>query len=115
MQNYKDLSGGVHVLDDAAFYDLLPAGCVEITQAQADALTSAANAPSAAQVWAAYQLTAQDAIDKTSVTLERCFENGIALPAAWVEYRKALRAILSAKSGDATAALPARPAYPAGT
>ena len=68
-----------------------------------------------AEMWLAYQADAQAVMDKTSITLERCFEAGIALPAAWVEYRKELRAILGAKTGDATAALPVRPAYPEGT
>ena len=53
-------------------------------------------------------LTASD------TTLMRCYEAGIPLPAEWVAYRKALRAIISAKSGDPSQQLPTRPPYPDG-
>lgn len=65
--------------------------------------------------WANYQRTAQDALNRSDITILRCVENGVAVPAAWVSYRNALRSILSAAAGDATAALPERPAFPAGT
>ena len=38
MPHFKDQSGGLHFLDDAAFAHLLPDGCVEITDAEAAAL-----------------------------------------------------------------------------
>jgi hypothetical protein len=57
---------------------------------------------------------AQAALDKSDVTLLRCTENGVAVPMAWTTYRHALRAIVN--GGDTTSvALPAIPAYPAGT
>lgn len=75
--------------------------------------------PTAAQIaadaWAAYQVTVRGALDASDTTVLRCFENGVTLPAAWVAYRNSLREIVSAASGDATQALPARPAYPSGT
>lgn len=49
MQNYKDTNNKVHVLDDVAFEHLLPAGCVRVTQEEADEL-SALPAPSLAQL-----------------------------------------------------------------
>ncbi|MTD33668.1 tail fiber assembly protein [Paludibacterium denitrificans] len=58
---------------------------------------------------------ARTALSASDTTLMRCYEAGIALPAEWVAYRKALRAIISAQSGDPTQLLPTRPAYPEGT
>ena len=65
--------------------------------------------------WVAYQVQAQELLDKSDVTIARCTENSVAVPGAWATYRKALRAIVGATTGDATKALPTRPAYPAGT
>lgn len=71
--------------------------------------------PTAAQLWTARQAQAQAALDASDITLLRCVENAVAVPADWVTYRTALRAIVRAASGDATQSLPTRPAYPAGT
>lgn len=38
MPNYKDQSNNVHFIDSAAFEHLLPAGCVKITEEEAEAL-----------------------------------------------------------------------------
>lgn len=46
MPHYKDLSGNLHFLDSAEFEHLLPEGCVEITDAEADIL---ANPPPTAE------------------------------------------------------------------
>lgn len=67
------------------------------------------------QAWAVYQQTARAALDASDVTILRCVENGVAVPAQWATYRKALRAIVSATSGDSSQPLPSKPAYPAGT
>lgn len=78
-----------------------------------DALQAlAANDPRAA--WAVYQGLALSALNDSDTTVLRCFERSVQVPLEWVNYRAALRAILSMKDGDATN-LPARPAYPAGT
>lgn len=69
----------------------------------------------AAADWAVYQQSAKAELDASDVTLMRCFENAVTLPAAWAAYRKSLRAIVGAASGDATQPMPTRPAYPAGT
>lgn len=71
--------------------------------------------PDTSALWIAYQATAQAAIDKSDATMLRCAENSVAVPAAWACYRKALRAIVGAASGDPTKPLPTRPSYPAGT
>lgn len=71
--------------------------------------------PSVAQLWAALQSQAQAAIDASDITLLRCVEHGVPVPAEWVAYRAALRSIVRSATGDPTQGLPARPAYPAGT
>lgn len=71
-------------------------------------------APTAAQQFAALQAQAQAALDVSDRAVIRCAEHGVAVPAAWVSYRAALRDIVNGTSSTATA-LPAAPAYPAGT
>lgn len=56
---------------------------------------------------------AQAALDKSDVTMIRCYEHGVAVPADWTTYRAALRA--HASGGPTTAAMPVVPAYPTGT
>lgn len=56
---------------------------------------------------------AQLALAKSDVTMIRCFEHAIVVPSAWLAYRSALRAIVA--GSDATAALPAMPAFPPGS
>jgi hypothetical protein len=56
---------------------------------------------------------AQIALDKSDVTVGRCYEHGVAVPAGWTDYRAALRAHVS--GGPTAVALPVAPAYPAGT
>jgi len=72
-------------------------------------------APSASALWSAYQELAMAALEDSDTTILRCYENAVAVPAAWATYRKTLRAIVSALAGDSTQPLPTKPAYPAGT
>jgi len=72
-------------------------------------------APIIADAWIAIQSQAQIALDKSDITMIRCIENGAAVPAGWVSYRKALRAIICATTGDAAKQLPTRPSFPVGT
>lgn len=41
MPHYKDLNNGLHWLDDASFAHYLPAGCVQITDEEAESLRQA--------------------------------------------------------------------------
>lgn len=84
---------------------------------QPDAATLAANAQAAAgaAAWSAYQAQAKRALQESDITVLRCYENGVFVPAAWTTYRKALRTICGASGGDPTQPLPVKPAYPAGT
>ena len=72
--------------------------------------------------WRAYQVAAQAALDNSDITMHRIAE-AVSLGlnswtggdvVAWVDYRRSLRAILSASSGM-PGVLPVRPPYPAGT
>ena len=93
-----------------------PATVGTLTVAAPTAAWIAAQAAAAtAATWTAYQATAQAALTESDKTILRCGENAVVVPAAWATYRKTLRAIIAATSGDPTAPLPTRPAYPAGT
>lgn len=54
---YKDLQNNVHHLDDVSFAHLLPAGCVQITDAEAEALRPVA-VPAIPQVVSRFQARA---------------------------------------------------------
>lgn len=56
---------------------------------------------------------AQAALDKSDVTVIRCFEHGVAVPSDWTAYRAVLRAIVAGTS--VVSELPVAPAYPVGT
>lgn len=68
----------------------------------------------AAQAFATLQGQAATALSESDRTTLRCYENAVAVPAAWATYRAALRAIVNGTDSTATA-LPTRPAYPTGT
>lgn len=123
MPYYQDTNNELHFLSDVDIANgglsLLPAGCIAITDAQAGILQK----PSAAQIWSDYQANAKIALDEADTTMLRVQE-AVALGAntatspdvvVFVNYRRALRAILKSQSGDATQPLPTKPAYPAGT
>lgn len=65
--------------------------------------------------WSARQENARAMLAESDTTIMRCYENAVAVPTEWAAYRKALRSIVSADTGDVTQVLPVRPAYPAGT
>ncbi|MDR3373158.1 MAG: hypothetical protein P4L98_05450 [Ancalomicrobiaceae bacterium] len=54
---------------------------------------------------------ARAALEASDRTVIRCVEAGVAVPAEWVAYRRALRAVVAGTS----ATMPGRPAYSAGT
>jgi hypothetical protein len=62
---------------------------------------------------AALRVAAQTALDKSDVTIIRCYEHAVAVPSEWTAYRAALRAIVA--GGSTTGALPTMPTYPVGT
>ena len=53
MSYFKDQSGGLHFLDDDAFANLLPAGSVKITDAEADAMRALTPDQAKAHAWEA--------------------------------------------------------------
>ncbi|MEX3635941.1 hypothetical protein [Paraburkholderia sp. BR14320] len=72
----------------------------------------AIDAFNAREAWAVLQDAAMAALRKSDITVLRCYEQQIQVPAEWRTYRAALRLIVSAPSGDAAAGLPTMPAYP---
>lgn len=58
---------------------------------------------------------AQAALDKSDITILRCFESDVTVPADWREYRAALRGIIVASENSDALKLPAVPEYPPGT
>ena len=65
----------------------------------------------AAEAQAKLTMKAQQLLDKSDVTLLRCVESSVAIPAEWAAYRKSLRSVIAGKSSI----IPPTPAYPAGT
>ena len=63
------------------------------------------------QLAAQLKTKAQAALDKSDVTILRCIENRVVVPAEWATYRKALRALVASGTGT----MPTQPAYPQGT
>jgi hypothetical protein len=88
-------------------------GAWTVSTIVATAPTQPTAAELAAAAWSTYQTQAQAALTRSDVTMLRCFESGSTPPSAWVVYRKALRAIVGALTGDPSAPLPSVPSYPA--
>jgi hypothetical protein len=100
-----------------------------MTQAQIDAVMAVFNAhnptqPNANDAWILYQQAALAEIQNTDVQMARIAEAvSLGLNSwnnadvqAWVNYRRALRAILTqSQPSTIPTALPTKPAYPAGT
>lgn len=112
MPYYKDPQNKPHYLDDARHAHLLPAGCVEITDAEAATLQNPA--PTAEQLHAALVASAQAALDVSDRVCLRCYKANVAFPAAWQTWTVGLRNIVNGSDTTSTA-LPTQPAYPAGT
>ena len=103
MKYYKDASNNVYFADRESHETLVPSGCTEITEAEAYILIAPKRLKESAQA----------DLDKSDITIARCTENAVAVPAAWHTYREDLRAIVR---GTSTATeLPTKPDYPAGT
>ena len=69
-----------------------------------------------AESWREFQTQAKAALDVSDITVLRCVEKSVAVPAEWANYRVSLRAIVGATAiGDPTQPLPTKPTYPAGT
>ena len=127
---YSAQTGGFYSTDIHG--ENIPADAVEITaehhaalmQAQSEGKVIAADdsgspvavsppPPSAEEIAARLAREAQEALNKSDVTVARCYEAAVPVPEEWRTYRTALRAIVKAPAGATK--LPARPEWPAGT
>lgn len=68
MPHFKDSNGGLHFLENAAFQNLLPAGCIEITDAEAEAIRAVALAPTQEQIEAQFTTAIQKRLDSFAQT-----------------------------------------------
>lgn len=87
---------------------------VEMTEAEI-AEWQAEQASYNATAWSGYKAQAKVLLSESDLTILRCYENSVPVPAAWAMYRKDLRYIIGAATGDPAQPLPVKPAYPAGT
>jgi hypothetical protein len=86
MPNYKDSNNQLHSLDSSEHEYLLPAGCVEISDDEAEAIRIAAITPPSADDIRARRDALLSACDWT-----QCRDVPDAVAAAWQPYRQALR------------------------
>lgn len=86
MPNYKGRNNQIHFLDFADHEYLLPDGCVEITDAEAEAIRVAAIVPQSPDDLRARRDALLAACDWT-----QCRDVPDATAAAWQPYRQALR------------------------
>lgn len=110
MALWKDATGALYDDDDGRALELArwPEGLTLLTDAEVAAVH-------AANAWAIYQISATTAYGESTDIVMRCYEAAIAVPPAWVAYRKYLRAIIDATAvGDPTQPLPTRPDSPSG-
>lgn len=63
MPHYKDTNNGLHFLDDTGFEHLLPEGCVQITDEEAEALRPQPPAPTYKELRAAEYPSFADQFD----------------------------------------------------
>ena len=103
MKYYKNSENKAEIADKPEHEVLVPAGYTEITEAEYDTL----------QALTILKESAQVALTKSDITILRCYENAVSVPASWHTYRDDLRAIVSGTS--AVTELPTRPDYPSGT
>lgn len=88
MPHYKSPDNSLHWLDDAKFANLLPAGSVQITDAEADAIREA-NKPKPNP-----KAEAQAYLDSTDWYVVRFAETGVPVPVEVTTKRAAARALL---------------------
>lgn len=88
-----------------------PLGEQETLIDMTDSEIEAATAMAASLEISVNKNSAREFLDKSDITILRCTENQIPVPAEWATYRASLRAIMISGQGD----LPTQPPYPQGT
>jgi len=115
MPYFKDPSNNkLHFLTDKDLENngksLLPTSCIEITDDEANSIITSYAVPSSSKLAEQLKLGAQLALTKSDITILRCYESKVEIPKSWVEYRLALRNIISGTSEKKV--LPTQPPYP---
>ncbi len=65
--------------------------------------------------WQQFQQEAMSELNKSDITVLRCYEDSISVPKEWKDYRKSLREIVSSADGDPMQLFPVKPASPQGS
>lgn len=101
------------IVDNVIIGSVVPTGGIASETAQiGDAVVNGVLVPKKPAPQAEnYKVRATRLLSLSDVTVLRCLENGISVPAEWAAYRAALRDIMATGTGP----LPQQPAYPAGT
>lgn len=93
-------------------YKLVQSDTAGIGAAYVDGTFTNPVLPLEPMAWPSYQNEARFFLDKSDVQVLRAYEAGTSVGADWIAYRAALRAVISAASGDTSQPLPVAPAYP---
>lgn len=111
--NKANMPQDVITVSDVAYMALMAAQAAgQVIQSDANGNPVAITpTPSPQALIAAVQKLALTALGKSDTTVVRCIAAGVTVPAEWVTYRAALRALVVSGVGP----LPTAPAYPAGT
>lgn len=106
-------NGGIEISDceHADLFESQRNGCVIVPDSSGRPV-SVPHLPEPAELEAQFKASVYAVLARSDVTVLRCLESGIPVPAAWVDYRQRLRDI-AASSVDFTKQLPDPPSYPA--
>lgn len=89
MSYFKDTNSGLHFIDDDSFENLLPSGCVKISNDEAKEINIANNPPPDTQV--EINATAKDYLSLTDWYVIRFIETGVVIPDEVIKQRELAR------------------------
>ena len=105
-------SSGWHVIDEN-FVSLLPADCVEKTEAEHQAYVESLAVKSDETKLSEFKVTVQAALDASDLVALRAYKAGINFGEEWGAYDQKLRALMAVTEWHGDLALPPQPiSYP---